>query len=77
MVRRRAGAPAGYCSPRCCAPAAAPGCRRTLDAVQLPLLCSMMPMVPSEEAVASIRPSSCGAQHTLLMDAECRLGADW
>jgi hypothetical protein len=49
----------------------------TFEVDQLPLLCSMMPMVPSEEAVASTRPTSCGAQQMLLMDAECSVAGDW
>lgn len=48
----------------------------TLVVSQMPsLLYSMTDTVPSLDALARIRPSSCGAQHMLFTDALCKLGA--
>jgi hypothetical protein len=44
----------------------------TVVVCQLPSpLCSTMATLPSDDAVANARPSSCGAQATPLMDALC------
>ena len=65
-----------YATPAYSIPAACvQSCVLALVASHVPVavVYSIIEMLPSEEAAARMRPSSCGAQAMLLMEAVCRV----